>query len=278
MKTLPFAQILALGLACFAAPISAQNLVDLQIGRITRMKIQRVESTIPERHPLCVVKNSLTLDSRLNTIADMNGIIDVEVLGEPSFYKTGPTDCISGSQDTFGGSLALLAATYRESARQSTGQDESEIILSVRQKIRIDPSSVCGIVGNEVSANPSSACEIVKAAIQTTEADTPLIVAIVDSAIHASPELMRLISQCAIASAPDSLPAIQALLARLDPNTGDSGSRSKSAKSGKSSKTATDDIDSRSQAGAKQEPLDLPRFYPIIPDPIIPQLVTNVNP
>ena len=45
---------------------------------------------------------------------------------------------------------------------------------------------------------------------------------------------MRIVSQRAIATMPDSITEVQALLARLDPNAGDSGYSSKSSKSSKS--------------------------------------------
>lgn len=57
------------------------------------------------------------------------------------------------------------------------------------------------------------------------------VVSIVETPTHAAPESMRIISQCAIASMPESIVTVQALLAELDPSSGDAaGNSSKSAK------------------------------------------------
>jgi hypothetical protein len=78
---------------------------------------------------------------------------------------------------------------------------------------------------------------------------------------------MRIASQCAIATMPESVAAVQALLARLDPNSGNAEVySSKSAKSAKSAKVAV-------VAEPAPNPLDRLYFPPIYPLP-----VSKVNP
>jgi len=101
---------------------------------------------------------------------------------------------------------------------------------SVTLEISADNSKVLEIVSKEVAAAPSCSCEIVKAAIKASEAESKMVAAIVEAAISAAPDQMRLISQCAIATAPDAIGDVQAVLAKLDPNSGDSGISSKSSK------------------------------------------------
>lgn len=104
---------------------------------------------------------------------------------------------------------------------------------SVTLEVTADSSKVLEIVSKEVAAAPSCSCEIVKAAIKASEAESKTVAAIVEAAISAAPDQMRLISQCAIATAPDAIGDVQAVLAKLDPNSGDSGISSKSSKSSK---------------------------------------------
>ena len=272
MKTFPPAQMLMLVMISFATSVSAQNLPGQPSGPVSPATFRKAESKIPDDSPLCLVKNSMTLDSRMNTVADVSAIIDADLLREPSIYRADLKAVSNNSEEILRSGLALLSATYRETARPAETRNSSEVALSVRQKIKIDPSVVLDIVGDEVSANPSFACEIVKAAIQTTNADSPLVVNIVDTAIHAAPEAMRLISQCAIAAAPESLSAIQALLTELDPNGSDSG------RSSKSSKNWVDAVSTKPLESPAPNPLDLPPLYPIPPGPIMPPVVTNVDP
>ena len=150
----------------------------------------------------------------------------------------------------------------------------ANIALSVADHVRdeLAAGAATPVVAGEITANPSLACEIVRAAIQTTDADTPLVIQIVESAILAAPESMRLIAQCAIASAPEALPAVQGLLAKLDPHGGDAGSSSKSAKSVIGNRVSNPPVI------ATPNPLDRPRVLPMPPPPIIPPLVSGVDP
>ena len=111
--------------------------------------------------------------------------------------------------------------------------DCAKISLSVRASVESNLSDLLEIVAKEVSASPDCACEIVKASIEGSGANADVVASIVESAATASPENMRLIAQCAIATVPDSLAQVQAVLAKLDPNAGESGYSSKSSKSGK---------------------------------------------
>ncbi len=76
--------------------------------------------------------------------------------------------------------------------------------------------SLVTLVEETIAKNPEHACEIVKQAIAMSKANESLICRIVETAILAAPDQARLITQCAIASAPDSLTAIQLLLATYD--------------------------------------------------------------
>ena len=78
------------------------------------------------------------------------------------------------------------------------------------------------VVQREVAASPSCSCEVVKAAIVATEADRELVGQIVETAVDAAPDKMRIIAQCAIAVAPDALSDVQAVIAKLDPQSGES--------------------------------------------------------
>lgn len=157
----------------------------------------------------------------------------------------------------------------------------------VDARISEDPAKVTEIVADMVVRNPACSCEVVKAAIETSKPDAKTVAAIVEAAIHAAPEHMRLIAQCAIAMAPDSLAEVQAVLARLEPNRGESADSSKSAKSAKTPV-------SQGEVAQMPNPLDFPGQGPVGPIPggpggfpLIPVLlpiilsppsVTEVNP
>lgn len=168
--------------------------------------------------------------------------------------------------------LALVSAMYREVGKAEKTKDCTRISLSVSQRLKDDSASMLEIVELEVAANPGCACEIVKSAITSTDADSEQVVAIVETAIHAAPDSMRIISQCALAASPESITGVQQLLARLDPNAGDSDNAAKSAKGAKSAKVASLTI-------PPENPLDRPPvgIVPPLP-PITPPPVTDVNP
>jgi hypothetical protein len=154
--------------------------------------------------------------------------------------------------------------------------DCGNLPLSIKAAVAADQSKVLEIVANGVSSSPACACEVVKAAIEGSGADVKTVAAIVEAAIIAAPDQMRLIAQCAIAVAPDALVEVQAVLAKLDPNAGDSGQGAKSAKDAKAP---------IGEVAAMPNPLDFPGkgpvrpLFPIFPPVIInPPDVTNVNP
>jgi hypothetical protein len=125
-----------------------------------------------------------------------------------------------------------------------------KISQSVRASVESNLSNLLEIVSTEVAASPACSCEIVKSAIEGSGANAEVVASIVEAAATASPENMRLIAQCAIATVPDSLAQVQAVLAKLDPNAGESGYSAKSSKSGKG---GTDE-----KADEGDNPLDFP--------------------
>ncbi len=131
-----------------------------------------------------------------------------------------------------------------------------KLSLFVKQAASSEQSKVLEAVAKEVAAAPDCACEIVKAAIEGSSADANTVAAIVEAAATAAPEQMRLISQCAVAVAPDALVNVQAVMAKLDPNLGESGT---SAKSSKSSKAPAGEV------AAIPNPLDFPGVGPVGP-------------
>ena len=162
--------------------------------------------------------------------------------------------------------------------------DCTSLALSVKNTASGNPTKVLELVAREVESSPSCACEIVKSAIEGSKANTEIVAAIVEAAATAAPEQMRLVSQCAVAVAPDALASVQAVVAKLDPNSGETAPSSKSAKGSKSP---------AGEVATMPNPLDFPGQGPIGPTPggpgglpLIPQLppliiappdVTNVN-
>lgn len=141
---------------------------------------------------------------------------------------------------------------------EASSPDCLKLSLSVKQIVAAEQSKVLEIVATEVSSAPTCSCEIVKAAIEGSNASVDTVAAIVEAAATAAPEQMRLIAQCAVAVAPDALAKVQAVLAKLDPNLGESGTSTKSSK------------DSKAPAGevaAMPNPLDFPGQGPVGPTP-----------
>jgi hypothetical protein len=167
----------------------------------------------------------------------------------------------------------------------SAGVDCVKLALSIKHAVAAEQSKVLEIVSTEVSAAPGCACEIVKAAIEGSRAKPATVAAIVEAAATVAPEHLRLISQCAVAVAPDALAQVQAVLAKLDPNRGES--TTKTVKSAKDSKAPVGEV------APLPNPLDFPGQGPVGPlfggpggQPLIPIFppiiinppdVTNVN-
>lgn len=165
----------------------------------------------------------------------------------------------------------VLSTALGAIAAQAEEADCIAVSQSVFLEVSEDKSKVLGIVSRQVAATPGCACEIVKSAIKASEGDSRTVAAIVEVAISMAPGHMRLISQCAIATAPDALADIQAVIARLDPGSGDFAEGSKSGKDAKAGMVAP--------AEAPPNPLD---FFPLLPPPlppvIDPPLITDPNP
>lgn len=171
----------------------------------------------------------------------------------------------------FAASSSLLAL-----GQASAETDCLQLSHYVKVAAANEPSKVLQLVEEKVAENPGCACEVVKSAIEGSVAEPETVSAIVETAITAAPDQMRIIAQCAIAAAPDALTQVQAILAKLDPNSGESGDSAKSAKSAKSP---------AGEVAAMPNPLDFPGkgpvrpLFPIFPPVIInPPNVTNVNP
>jgi hypothetical protein len=131
--------------------------------------------------------------------------------------------------------FALISAAFGllSSSAAFAEVDCAKLAQSVKAAVAADQSATLQTVEKEIGANPGCACEVVKAAIEGSKADAKLVAAIVETASTVAPEHMRLISQCAVAMAPDSLANVQAVLAKLDPNSGESAPKDQGAKSGK---------------------------------------------
>ena len=127
---------------------------------------------------------------------------------------------------------------------------------TVKHAVAAEQSQVLEIVATQVSAAPGCSCEIVKAAIEGSNAKPATVAAIVETAVTAAPEQMRLISQCAVAVAPDALPQVQAVLAKLDPNSGKA--RAPSSKDAKATVA-------EGEVASMPNPLDFPQQGPLGP-------------
>jgi len=168
--------------------------------------------------------------------------------------------------------LSLAAVAFSFSATASYGEDDClKIAVDVRTAAQNFPEKILENVSKHVEESPQCACEIVKAAIEGASADEDLVAAIVEAAVISSPEQMRIIAQCAVAVAPDALAKVQAVLAKFDSNSGESGS----AKSAKGEKAAAQEVASMGN------PLDFPGTGPVGPLPIFqgpPGFFIPVNP
>lgn len=304
MKPSVSPHMVALLLLSAIAPLSAQNLASVNRSPEAGNKAEAIEGTseqlftegsvlpgkyevpvlvkaqgeLPAARPVFAAQDAITLDTRATNQQKVDSVVDLGVLRNPSPYRKVAVS--TGGQpyevaaDSLQSGLAMISAVYRESGKREATSDCPAISLSVEQRIKLDVSKVLEVVESEVTANPSCACEVVKTAIKASEADVTMVVSIVETSINASPDNMRIISQCAIAAMPESIAEVQALLAKLDPNSGDADVySSKSAKSAKSAKVASIVAPEKSP-----NPLDIIMYPPIYPPPIIPPPVTDVNP
>lgn len=304
MKPTVFPHTVAFLILGLLSPLTAQNLESSQNPQEASLKSDGTHGVVPrfadaselpgtydvpatakatgivsEEQPVITSQDSLTLNTALASQRDVESVVDLGVLRNPSPYRKVAVSAsgapYEAAADSLQKGLAEVSAAYRETGKTEKSSDCLQISLSVEQRVKLEPSKVLEVVELEVGANPSCACEIVKTAIKASEASPSQVVAIVEAAIHVSPESMRIISQCAIAACPDAVADVQALLARLDPNAGETGYSSKSSKSSKDSKQ----IVASAVAPPLPNPLDLPPAWPpLTPPPIIPPPVTDVDP
>lgn len=240
---------------------------------------EKAKGDLSDTKPVYVAQDARTLNARATTSQSVDAVVDLGVLRNPSPYRKLAVSATAPkpyeiAENSLQNGLARISAVYREIGKPEKSSDCPAVSLSVEQRIKLDISKALEVVESEVNANPGCACEIVKAAIAATDADVPMVVSIVQVSINAAPENMRIISQCAIASMPESINQVQALLAKIDPNSGDaavySSKNSKSAKSAKSPKAPI-------TSAAVANPLDR-LFMPVTPPIITTRPVTDVDP
>jgi len=244
----------------------------------------KAQGTLPDARPVYAPQNVRTLETQIPNQRTVESVVDLGVLRNPSAYRkvlvnasTRPDEVSNGRLQS---GLEMISAVYREAGKPSATADCLAISLAVEQQTKLDVARVLEIVEAEVTANPTCACEVVKSAIKASEADVQLVVNITETAITSAPDSMRIVSQCAIATMPESIGEVQALLARIDPNSGDGEiySSKDSTKSAKSSKDAKQAEVASITAPMPPNPLDRP--FPPLPPPIIiyPKPVSEVNP
>ena len=158
------------------------------------------------------------------------------------------------------------AAESAQDAALDQGSECFSLALRVGQKIKDDPNSLLETVAAEVSSNPGCACEVVKSALTAASPDSDTVAQVVEAAAIASPESLRIVAQCAIAVRPESLPKVQAILARLDPNGGSAG------------KGGAKDAKATIEKAVLQPPPDPLDRIIIVPPPPPPPPVTDPNP
>jgi hypothetical protein len=237
----------------------------------------KASGKIAGEQDIFVSQDAATLGSSRGQRRDVDSVVDLSALRNRSDLVKVP---VSAGDAAAGlpGELALISATYRAPGEAAETKDDCPAIaLSVEQRIKLDPSKVLETVETEISSNSGCACEVVKAAIRASHADVGLTADIVETAITAAPETMRIVSQCAIAQVPEALSTIQALLAKLDPNSGD-GYSAKSSKSGKEVLSAKSAKAVKPPVVDNGNPLDLPPLGPpLMPPPIVVPPVTDVD-
>jgi len=221
-----------------------------------------------------MTQDAATLAANHSAGSKAEDVVDLSTLREASPFRKVAVAAGTSSSEAAATSLpmglALLSATYREPGQKSD-QDCPGLGLSIQQRVKLEPARILEIVETELAVNPSCACEVVKSALTAAGADAELTAQVVEVAATVTPESLRLISQCAIAAIPDSLGAVQAVLARLDPGSGESGYSSKSAKSGK------EIIPPPPPRVIIGDPLDRPRYPLVPPPPFNPPPVTDVD-
>ncbi len=247
-------------------------------GRFEVPATEKVQGDLPDSRPVYAAQDALTLAPLPSASRNVESVVDLNVLRNPSPYRKLAVSANAPmpyeiAENSLQNGLERISAVYRETGKPEKSADCSTISLSVEQRIRLDVSKALEVVESEVRANSACACEIVKAAISATDADVAMVVSIVETSITAAPEHMRIISQCAIASMPESVNEVQALLAKIDPNSGDAAVySSKSAKSAKSPKAAQTASIVSAPIGDPLNSLFMPVMTPLINTPPVTQV------
>lgn len=251
-------------------------------GTFQLPEIRKTQADPTESVQVYVSQDALTLGIRHGSARTVDSVVDLSLLQETSAYRAAHRIKFHVSDEQASGitaGLSQLSAAYQKPSQNADSADCASVGMSVEQRVKMDSSNVLEIVESEVAANPNCACEIVKIAIKASGADESLVGDIVEVAITSAPESMRMISQCAIAAMPDALSEVQAVLAKLDPNSGDSSDNSKSGKSGKDGTDAKDAKEPVASAPPEPpNPLDLPPPFPPLPPPPLPPVITDPNP
>lgn len=271
MKTIPFILWTAGALALLSQIVSGQNYETVPVSLQSFVTAEELP-VARKSEPASIQGGPSYLYQRPGTLEAGKQATDGTAATDYGVLSISRRKVASGSETVLTENLALLSANYRESSTTTAPEKCPDLSLAVTARINHDPSALLEIVQAESAANPSCACEIVKAAIQTTDGDVAQVLAIVETAVTTAPEHLRLISQCAIAAAPEALTEVQALLAKLDPGSGESG------RSAKGAKAAVDAAQLKTPEEPAPNPLDLPPYQFIGPPPISPPVVTNVNP
>ncbi|WAC18606.1 hypothetical protein OVA24_15345 [Luteolibacter sp. SL250] len=303
MEPTPLHRVVALLLVGSIVPLSAQNFSEasrptdvhpLGVSDLEGRDAQRfngvslpgtyeVPATKAAAHlkdagEVFMTQDAATLASNHSGGSNVAEVVDLSTLREASPFRKVAMAAGTSSSEAAAKSLpmglALLSATYREPGQKSE-QDCPGLGLSIQQRVKLEPARILEIVEGELAVNPACACEVVKAALTAAGADAEMTAQVVEAAATVTPESLRLISQCAIAAVPDSLAAVQAVLARLDPGSGESGYSSKSSKSAKSAKSGKEIIPPPPPR-VIGDPLDRPRYF-IPPPPFNPPPVTDVD-
>ena len=241
--------------------------------------IRKSKADLTETAHVFAKQDTLTLGLNHGAPRRIESIVDLTILQETSAYRAADRIKLKVSDVQASGiqaGLAELSAAYHKPGEKTDSADCESVALSVGQRIRMDAAEVLEIVESEIGANPNCACDIIKKAIKASVADVSLVADIVEVAITAAPESIRMISQCAIAAMPEALTAVQAVLAKLDPNSGDTSGSSKGSKSSKSGKDEVAAI--ISSPPELPNPLDRLPPLPPLPPPPQPPPVTNPNP
>ena len=230
----------------------------------------------PSESTLFVNQDASSLSAK-RTSRNSASVLDVSALKESSAYRNAMKVKVKVSDKQASGihsGLEQISAAYQKPGSSDDATGCNSIGMSMKHRLSVDPSLVLEIVEAEISANPDCSCDIVKTAIIATGANPELASSIAETAIVSAPDKMRMITQCAIAALPEALPNIQAVLARLDPNSGDTNYSAKDSKSGKDAAAA--DL-----SGADPAPdiLAIPNspFTVITPNTTIPGDVSNPN-